>query len=818
MKTKILLIAILFFALKANSQTWQWTHPEPNGNLDYNHESDVAHDIETDASGNVYVLGDFWDSLFLNNVFREKASADYADRGGSYLAKYNSSGNLLWYKIIKQVSNYQVSIEATDLTVNDKGVFITGKYDASSYGDQLITYKIGNYTFNPQTNEIGFFITKFNTSGSVVWNKLGTGEDDLHSWEEYNPNITSDKNGNIISEFVCDAPTSIKIGGALIPVGAYNNAPNPDYLIVAKFTASGSLKWSNYAGGGFAVEGGGPGIGFMHNCYSIAADKNGNIFFYGEAYDSTFFGSHLLRIHPQDPHNPSTFLAKISSSGTWQFTEELYHNPTNGFLSSGLGNPERLAADDNGNVYASLQTNGNIEVILGDTLSTSTASAYLVKTNNNGKLIWHKFFGPTYGGNADGYSICIQNNNLYLSGYTNFASGLYYTYLQFSNLTTMPAIDGGAILGLIAKTDLNGNFIWVDTYGGHGSHVYANAIKVFNDNIYTCGSYRDYISTLGNLDGVYNENNFSYADNLFFGKLKDQYIRVGAITPTQLIPGCTISVPFTSYGLNFSGKNKFFAELSDANGDFTNATTIGNIKSKNSGAITATIPASLSYGSGYRIRIRSSDTLKTGYNYYAYADTDYALTLTCPPPSSGFASTNITATSATVNWTKVDCASGYRVQYRVKGTTKWTIAGTITNNNTTLFNLTGLTANTTYQWRVATRCKNNGAFSFSAYTTLKKFTTVNVFAAAVSNAIYADGKLVVTVLPNPASSNAILKINGAVKDAAIVITDVAGKTVWKADKINSHNILLPIAHFSAGVYLVKFTNGEEIKMIKLVKQ
>src|SRR5881227_2550203 len=99
MKTKFLLLTILFFSLKGYNQPWQWTKPEPNGVTTTQNsytdavEDDNAHDVETDALGNVYVLGDFRDSLYLNNTFKTRGN-------GSYLAKYDSTGILLWYKLI----------------------------------------------------------------------------------------------------------------------------------------------------------------------------------------------------------------------------------------------------------------------------------------------------------------------------------------------------------------------------------------------------------------------------------------------------------------------------------------------------------------------------------------------------------------------------------------------------------------------------------------------------------------------------------------------------------------------------------------------
>ena len=75
-----------------------------------------------------------------------------------------------------------------------------------------------------------------------------------------------------------------------------------------------------------------------------------------------------------------------------------------------------------------------------------------------------------------------------------------------------------------------------------------------------------------------------------------------------LCPGSSISVPYTATGVFNTGgflvpANVFTAQLSDANGDFTNAVNIGSITSAVSGSITATIPGNTPVGSGYRIRV-----------------------------------------------------------------------------------------------------------------------------------------------------------------------------------------------------------------------
>jgi hypothetical protein len=73
---------------------------------------------------------------------------------------------------------------------------------------------------------------------------------------------------------------------------------------------------------------------------------------------------------------------------------------------------------------------------------------------------------------------------------------------------------------------------------------------------------------------------------------------------------------------------------------------------------------------------------------------------------------SLTTTSATVSWAAVTGASSYDLQYRVNGTTTWT---SVTALTTTSRSLTGLAANTTYEFQVRTNCSGTlSAFSGSA--------------------------------------------------------------------------------------------------------
>lgn len=78
--------------------------------------------------------------------------------------------------------------------------------------------------------------------------------------------------------------------------------------------------------------------------------------------------------------------------------------------------------------------------------------------------------------------------------------------------------------------------------------------------------------------------------------------------------GSAATVSYTATG-NFTNGNVFQAQLSDASGNFTSGTNIGTITTTSaSGTISCTIPKGTATGSGYRIRVNSTNPAITGSN------------------------------------------------------------------------------------------------------------------------------------------------------------------------------------------------------------
>jgi hypothetical protein len=128
---------------------------------------------------------------------------------------------------------------------------------------------------------------------------------------------------------------------------------------------------------------------------------------------------------------------------------------------------------------------------------------------------------------------------------------------------------------------------------------------------------------LGNTRMRVLKNFTNYATNpcgsTFYGQAEDYNIIVtapstittGTISPTSYCAGATVSVPYTITG-PYNAGNIFTAQLSDAVGSFAAPVNIGTLTSTVAGSISGTIPIGTATGTGYRIRVVSSNPAVTG--------------------------------------------------------------------------------------------------------------------------------------------------------------------------------------------------------------
>lgn len=125
------------------------------------------------------------------------------------------------------------------------------------------------------------------------------------------------------------------------------------------------------------------------------------------------------------------------------------------------------------------------------------------------------------------------------------------------------------------------------------------------------------------------------------------------LNKTAFCPGDTVHVNY-SVNVNFNTGNIFTAELSNSSGSFTSPVSIGTLTSSVPGKIICTIPAGTPAGTGYRIRVRSSNPVRTsadnGVNLAVNPKPTPVLTNNSPVCAGDTIKLSATYVSGTFNW------------------------------------------------------------------------------------------------------------------------------------------------------------------------
>ena len=115
----------------------------------------------------------------------------------------------------------------------------------------------------------------------------------------------------------------------------------------------------------------------------------------------------------------------------------------------------------------------------------------------------------------------------------------------------------------------------------------------------------------------------------------------------------------------------------------------------------------------------------------------FTTTITATPTCgtvSGLASSAVTVSGATISWTALSGALNYDVDYKLASASTWTNAATATT--ATSVNLSGLTENSLYDWRVRANCTGaTGTYSTAQFTTLSSTPTCGTVSGLTSSGI-----------------------------------------------------------------------------------
>jgi hypothetical protein len=179
-----------------------------------------------------------------------------------------------------------------------------------------------------------------------------------------------------------------------------------------------------------------------------------------------------------------------------------------GGTASTLGtNNSQCATDKAGNVYLAgftrsstgIATSGSHQITLG-----GTVDAFLVKFNSSGVRQWATYYGGSSDDIAE-HCLADANGNIYLTGYTNSATGIATTGAYQTSR-------GGNYDVFLTKFNSSGIRQWGTYYGGSANDYGYGLAADANGNIYVTGSTGSTtgIATTGSHQSTNNGNQDAY--------------------------------------------------------------------------------------------------------------------------------------------------------------------------------------------------------------------------------------------------------------------------------------------------------------------
>ena len=327
--------------------------------------TDGTHKLSIDSNGNLYFISGTYNSpngariLHFGNLTKQTVPLFDV-----YLAKINQNGSWEWVE--NMGSNIQYACPCTVNVDSSDNIWATA-------------LDVGNTWFS--------VLKKYDANGQLLNStQINGGNVKIHA-------TTLDSNNNLYFAGEFDGTFSVTING--LSQSLTYESPGED-LLVGKMDTHGNFLWVQKAEQSSQIS----------KIYDIVINGTDEIYLTGHFYATLELANTTLNAGG----NRNGFLAKINSTGDWQWLKEMDCSCTVEMRS--------ITADVSGNLYVGgYQTNGLVTYGNGvsNTASSGGKDAILAKYDGNGIAQWAKSFGS----NNDDQARAITSDrqgNLFVTG------------------------------------------------------------------------------------------------------------------------------------------------------------------------------------------------------------------------------------------------------------------------------------------------------------------------------------------------------------------------------------------------------------------
>ena len=349
--------------------------------------NDYAHGLAVDPKGNVYVTGQFAESVDFDPglvVESYRALGSFDD----FLTKYNSDGSYAWTRVWGSAS-YDSTLGVT--ADSNGNVYVVGffqdtvDFDPGPGLDLHLMHEGSEYLSTDA------FLTKYNSDGSYAWTRTwGGGSSDVAQ------SVTTDQSGNIYVAGYFGSTVDFDPGAGV----SDQTSAGGDDAFLTKFSSDGAYVWSRTWGGSNG-----------DYAAAVAAGPGGSLYVVGN-FQSTVDFDPTSGIDPRTSNGQEdAFLTSYSSAGSYAWSRAW------GGTQSDYSKDVTVGPDET--VYVTGYFEGGADFNPGadsdDHTSAGGNDAFLAKYNSTGAYAWAKSWGGSGGDRANGITV-DSNRNIHVAG------------------------------------------------------------------------------------------------------------------------------------------------------------------------------------------------------------------------------------------------------------------------------------------------------------------------------------------------------------------------------------------------------------------